>query len=155
MTALADLVQLMEISGREWLFYEAFPSNVAIIRGTTADLEGNITIEREALILDNLAIAMAAKACKGSVIAQVERAPSARRVQLLRGISVSGPGCPDPREVPGAVRRAADPTGLLGPAHRRLAHPELAGELAITGHALDATAWKSRSKHLISVDFCA
>ncbi|HSK35514.1 MAG TPA: CoA-transferase, partial [Actinomycetota bacterium] len=68
-----DLVQVLEIGGREWLFYPAFPVQVAILRGTTADPEGNISLEREALILDNLAIAMAAKASKGFVIAQVER----------------------------------------------------------------------------------
>ena len=68
-----DLVRVMEIDGREWLFYEAIPVDVAILRGTTADPDGNISMEREALILDNLAIAMAAKASKGFVIAQVER----------------------------------------------------------------------------------
>ena len=67
----------MEIDGREWLFYQAFPVDVAIIRGTTADPDGNISMEREALILDNLAIAMAAKASKGFVIAQVERLAAA------------------------------------------------------------------------------
>ena len=67
----------MEIDGREWLFYEAIPVDVAIIRGTTADPDGNISMEREALILDNLAIAMAAKASKGFVIAQVERLAAA------------------------------------------------------------------------------
>jgi propionate CoA-transferase len=72
-----DLVRVMEIGGREWLFYEAFPVNVAIIRGTTADPEGNVSMEREALLLDNLAIAMAAKASKGFVIAQVERLAAA------------------------------------------------------------------------------
>ena len=72
-----DLVRVMEIDGQEWLFYEAFPVDVAIIRGTTADPDGNISMEREALILDNLAIAMAAKASKGFVIAQVERLAAA------------------------------------------------------------------------------
>jgi propionate CoA-transferase len=68
-----DIVRLMEIDGEEYLFYKTFPVNVGIIRGTTADPDGNVTMEREALTLEAQAIAMAAHNSGGTVIVQVER----------------------------------------------------------------------------------
>jgi propionate CoA-transferase len=68
-----NLVQLIEIDGRQWLFYRGMPVNVALLRGTSADPEGNVTAEHESVDLDNRAMAMAVKNSGGIVIVQVER----------------------------------------------------------------------------------
>ena len=87
-----EIVELVEFGGAEQLYYHAPKLTVALLRGTTADEQGNVTMEREALVLDNLAQAMAVRNCGGIVIVQVERmaaagALSAREV-VIPGILV-------------------------------------------------------------------
>ncbi|MEM4524597.1 MAG: CoA-transferase [Archaeoglobaceae archaeon] len=69
-------VELLEIEGEEYLFYKSKPlkkANVALIRGTTADLDGNITMEKEVGTLEIFSIATLVRNNGGIVIAQVER----------------------------------------------------------------------------------
>lgn len=68
-----DLVHLVELGGREYLWFPSFPIDVAIIRGTTADERGNLTLEHEGTFSGVLAQAMAAHNSGGVVIAQVKR----------------------------------------------------------------------------------
>ena len=68
-----ELVEVVTIGGREWLFYRAFPINVAFMRGTTADEEGYLSHEQEASIMGGLACAQAARNSGGIVLAQVKR----------------------------------------------------------------------------------
>ncbi len=66
-----DLVRLIEIDGQTWLHYRPWQVDVGIVRGTTADEDGNITFEEEVAFLEAQAIAQAAHNCGGIVIAQV------------------------------------------------------------------------------------
>ena len=69
-------MELLEFDGREYLAYKNRPIDVGILRGTTADEDGNISIEKEALTLESLEIATAAHNSGGIVIVAVERIAS-------------------------------------------------------------------------------
>ncbi len=65
--------EVMNIDGKDYLYFRAPHIDVAIIRATTADERGNMSMEKEPVLYDQLAMAQAAKSCGGFVIAQVER----------------------------------------------------------------------------------
>lgn len=95
-----QLVERLQLDGEDWLRYRAFPIHVALIRATTADARGNLSVEREGLIGDILPMAQAARNHGGIVIAQVERLveriadPKSVRVPgaLVDYVVVSDPG---------------------------------------------------------------
>ena len=67
-----DLVQVLQLAGEEWLFYPSMKFGVGLVRGTTADSEGNISFEEEAAILEATSLCQAVKNSGGIVIAQVK-----------------------------------------------------------------------------------
>jgi propionate CoA-transferase len=84
-----DVVELVELRGEEYLFAPRRQLDVALLRGTTADAEGNITMEREAVTLEALSTAQAVHSCGGLVIVQVERTTTVR-VLSPRDVQIPG-----------------------------------------------------------------
>jgi propionate CoA-transferase len=84
-----DFVEVVNLAGEEWLFFKPVPVNVAFLRGTTADEDGNVTMEEEAVLGEMLAMAQATRRAGGIVVVQVKR--MARR-NTLPGKQVRIPG---------------------------------------------------------------
>ena len=131
-----DRVELITLGGAEYLFYKALPLDVAFLRGTTADPEGNITMEREALTLETLAVATAVHNAGGLVIVQAERVAesgslSPREVKipgiLVDCVVVSQPehhwqtfGTPYSAALSGELRRVRNPVPPLELTERKV-----------------------------------
>lgn len=133
--ATEDIVELTHRGSEDWLFYKGFPVDVAIIRGTTADPLGNITTEKEAVSLEILHLAMAARASGGYVICQVER--------------VAEPGSLDSRDVrvPGILVDAvvvADPE-QHSQSWDTAYNPAMSGELRIPIQSLEPLSLDART----------
>lgn len=88
-SATEDLVEVVELDGEEWLFFRAFPIDVAVIRGSTIDEDGNLTMDDEAVKGEMLAMAMAARNSGGTVIAQAKRLTAAKTLPM-RSVVVPG-----------------------------------------------------------------
>src|SRR5947199_50632 len=85
----ADFVEVINVAGEEWLLFKPVPVTVAFLRGTTADEDGNVTMEEEAVLGEMLAMAQATRRAGGIVIVQVKR--MAKR-NTLHGKHVKIPG---------------------------------------------------------------
>jgi propionate CoA-transferase len=84
-----DFVEVVTLLGEEWLLFKPVPVSVAFLRGTTADEDGNVTMEEEAVLGEMLAMAQATRRVGGIVVVQVKR--MARR-NTLSAKSVRIPG---------------------------------------------------------------
>ncbi len=72
-SARDDLVELITIDGQEWLRYKPLRLDIVFLRGTTADEDGNVTMEQEAIPGEMLSTAQAARRCGGTIVVQVKR----------------------------------------------------------------------------------
>lgn len=86
-----DTVAVVEVDGEEYIQYKPIKIDTLLIRGTYADENGNISTEREAMVLEILPAVMATKRWGGRVICQVEQ------------IVQNGTICPKDVVVPGVL----------------------------------------------------
>ena len=95
------LVSIAELDGEEYLFYRMPRANVALIKGTTVDVAGNISFENEYVTGDALSMAQAVKASGGKVIVQVDRVShffSRPRSVIVPGMLVDAVVVAEPQE---------------------------------------------------------
>ncbi len=154
-----DIVRVVEFDGEEWLYYRAIPIDVAIVRGTTADELGNISMEHEGAYLGGLDQALAARNNGGIVIAQVERLTTAgsilpQRVHIPSTLVDWVVVAPEQRQttqtaydpaISGEVRRPGDQFetpewGLEKVIARRAAMELIDGEVVNLGFGISALA---------------
>ena len=114
-----EIVRVVEFDGEEWLYFRAIPIDVAIVRGTTADELGNISMEHEGAYLGALDQALAARNNGGIVIAQVKRMTTGRVAPAAAGAHAGHPGRLRRRR----SRPVADDPDGLRPGHQRRAAP--------------------------------
>ncbi|WP_173511340.1 CoA-transferase [Sinorhizobium psoraleae] len=119
------LVQAIEIEGERLLYYKAPAVDVALIRATSADADGNLTFEEEPALIGGLLLAQAARANGGKVIAQVKR--------------IASPGSLRPHDVrvPGVLVDAV----VVSEGQRQITHcfydPTLTGEETLPLSAIE------------------
>lgn len=88
-SASQDLSELATIDGRELLRYKPFPVHVALIRGSMADPDGNVSLDQEPANVDIYAAALAAHNSGGKVIVQVRTAVAAGQLPA-RAVRIPG-----------------------------------------------------------------
>ena len=109
-----DIVEVINILGEERLIFKTRPIDVVFLRATSADENGNISMEREVCPVDATAMALAAKNSGGRVYVQVERLVKAGTIDpklvKIPGILVDAVAVADPEDHPQSFGHAYDPT---------------------------------------------
>ena len=88
-SAKEDLVRLLEIEGQDWLLFRPLPLDIVFLRGTTADENGNVTMEEEAIPGEMLSTAQAARRQGATVVVQVKRLAKANTLPA-RDVKIPG-----------------------------------------------------------------
>ena len=122
-----SVVELMEIDGEEYLFYKAPKPDVAFIRATYADEDGNLSMIHEAYIGTELEVAAAVHNNGGIVIAQVESVVP-RNTLKLRDIRIHN-------KLVDYIVVAQDPMNSRQCYATTKYRPELSGEQKLAGSA--------------------
>ncbi len=84
-----ELIEVITIDSEEWLRFKPLKFDVAILRGTTADEDGNVSMEQEAIPGEMLSMAQATRRTSGVVIVQVKRVAK-RGVLPPRAVKIPG-----------------------------------------------------------------
>jgi propionate CoA-transferase len=87
--AKEDLVEIVTLAGREWMFYKPIHIDLCFLRGTTADEDGNVTMEQEAVFGEMLSMAQATRRAGGIVIVQAKRLAE-RRTLPAKQVKIPG-----------------------------------------------------------------
>lgn len=121
-----DLIDLINIYGEEYMMYKLPKVDVAVIRGTYADENGNIVLNDESILTDPIAVATAAKSSGGIVIAEV------------RTIVKAGTLKPKDVKVPGLM---VDYVVIASPENHKQTsgttfNPALSGDIKIPMHSM-------------------
>ena len=124
-----EVVKLLELDGNEYLYYPSYTFDCALIKGTSADENGNISIEHESLTVEQFEMACAAKNSGGIVIAQVDRVVQAG---TLHPRSVIVPGAIVDYVVVGRPENSRQQY-----AYEQAYRPEMCGEVKIPMDAIE------------------
>lgn len=103
----SDYVKLINLDGEEYLYYQLPKVNIALIKGTVADKNGNISFDDQFMSGDALSVCQAVKANHGTVIVQVDRlvvTSSRPRNTIIPGSLVDAIVVVDPEEHPVSFR---------------------------------------------------